>query len=118
MEQIGNSQKNSTRAIFFINGFAAASWAPLVPVLRERLFIEEDLLGMLLLCVGIGSLFTMPLAGNLASSFGCRKVLTAVSVLIAVMLLVLCKVPSFGLAVAAVLMFGAIMGCTDVVMNI
>lgn len=118
MEQIGSSQKNSTRAIFFINGFAAASWAPLVPVLRERLYIEEDLLGMLLLCVGIGSLFTMPLAGNLASKFGCRKVLTAVSILAAVILLILCKVPNFGLAVAAVLLFGAIMGCTDVVMNI
>ena len=43
MEKIGNAQKNSTRAIFFIGGFTAASWSPLVPVLRERLFIEEDL---------------------------------------------------------------------------
>lgn len=118
MEKIGNAQKNSTRAIFFIGGFTAASWAPLVPVLRERLFIEEDLLGMLLLCVGIGSLLTMPISGALASRFGCRKVLTVASILMSIMLLLLCKIPNFGLAVVAVLFFGAIMGCIDVSMNI
>ena len=118
MEKIGNAQKNSTRAIFFISGFLAASWSPLVPVLRERLFIEEDLLGMLLLCVGIGSLLTMPLAGAFVSRFGCRKVLTVVAVLAAVNLIILCKIPSFILAVPAVIFFGAVLGCVDVSMNI
>ena len=118
MEQIGVMQKHSTRAAFFISGFAAASWAPLVPILRERLFIEEDLLGILLLCIGIGSLLTMPIAGTLASRFGCRKVLTISSVIIAGLLLILCKVSIFWLTVPIVLLFGAIMGCIDVVMNI
>ena len=118
MEKIGAMQKNSTRAAFFISGFAAASWAPLVPVLRERLFIEEDLLGMLLLCIGIGSILTMPIAGTLASKFGCRKVLTVASILISAMLLMLCKVSNFWLTVPIVLLFGGIMGCIDVVMNI
>lgn len=118
MEKIGVMQKNSTRAIFFISGFSAASWAPLVPILRERLFIEEDLLGMLLLCVGIGSLLTMPIAGTLASKFGCRKVLTVASIFISAMLLLLCKVSNFWLTVPIVLLFGGIMGCIDVVMNI
>ena len=118
MEQIGVMQKHSTRAAFFISGFAAASWAPLVPILRERLFIEEDLLGMLLLCIGIGSLLTMPIAGTLASRFGCRKVLTISSIIIAGLLLILCKVSIFWLTVPIVLLFGGIMGCIDVVMNI
>ena len=49
----GKMWQHATRALFFIGGFGAASWAPLVPLLRERLAIGEDVLGMLLLCIGI-----------------------------------------------------------------
>jgi len=118
VENIGSMQKNSTRAIFFVSGFGAASWAPLVPVLRERLAIGEDVLGMLLLCIGIGSLFTMPISGALAARFGCKKVLTGAMSLWIVMLLALCKLSSLILVVPAMLFFGALMGCTDIVMNI
>ena len=118
MEQIGSIQKNSTRAAFFIGGFAVATWAPLVPVLRERLFIEEDLLGLLLLCIGVGSLLTMPVAGTLAARFGCRKVITGAVIFSTLLLLALCKVPTFWLAVPVAIFFGAVLGCIDVVMNI
>ncbi len=118
MEQIGDWQKHSTRAAFFISGFASASWAPLVPVLRERLFIEEDLLGILLLCIGIGSLATMPIAGILATKFGCRKVITGASILTAFLLLIICKVQNYWMAIPIVLIFGGLIGCIDVTMNI
>jgi len=69
-------QKQSTRAVFFIGGFGAASWAPLVPFLKMRLAIGEDSLGLLLLCIiGFGSLLTMPFSGVAAAKFGCRKVI-------------------------------------------
>ena len=61
---IGDREAHATRAFFFIGGFGAASWAPLVPLLRERLAIGDDVLGLLLLCIGIGSLLTMPLSGG------------------------------------------------------
>ena len=67
-KNIGNAQVHAVRAFFFIGGFGSASWAPLVPLLRERLAIGDDVLGMLLLCVGIGSLVTMPLAGAHSST--------------------------------------------------
>lgn len=118
MEKIGSMQKHSTRAIFFVSGFGAASWAPLVPVLRERLAIGEDVLGMLLLCIGIGSLVTMPISGALAARFGCRKTLTGAAILWLAMLLALCKLSSLILVVPTLLFFGALMGCTDIVMNI
>ena len=75
--QPGISEQRATRAVFFVAGFGTASWAPLVPLLKERLGIAEDVLGLLLLCIGIGSLLTMPLSGAAAARLGCRRVLAA-----------------------------------------
>ena len=110
--------QHATRAVFFIGGFGAASWAPLVPLLRERLAIGEDILGLLLLCIGIGSLLTMPLSGALAVRLGCRKVLTFASLAFAVLLFLLSQVSEILAAVPVLLLFGAVMGCIDVVVNV
>ena len=117
-QEIGDREANATRAIFFVSGFGAASWAPLVPVLRERLAIGDDLLGVLLLCIGIGSLLVMPIAGVLAERIGCRRVLIVSAVLYAASLLSICFVNSFWMAVPVIFFFGGLMGCMDVVMNI
>lgn len=117
-QKIGDREANATRAIFFVSGFGAASWAPLVPVLRERLAIGDDLLGVLLLCIGIGSLLVMPVAGVLAERIGCRRVLIVSAVLYAASLLSICFVSSFWMAVPVIFFFGGLMGCVDVVMNI
>ncbi len=111
-------RQHATRALFFVGGFGAASWAPLVPLLRQRLEIGEDVLGMLLLCIGIGSLLTMPLSGVAAMRFGCRKVLVFAGVAFAALLLALAEVSTFSFAVLLLLAFGAAMGCIDVVVNI
>ena len=117
-QKVQKLQRHSTRAMFFVGGFGAASWAPLVPILRERLAIGEDVLGMLLLCIGIGSLLTMPISGAAASRFGCKRVLIPAGILFAIMLLVLCNISNFALAIPSLLIFGAVMGCIDVVVNI
>ena len=117
-QEIGDREANATRAIFFVSGFGAASWVPLVPVLRERLAIADDLLGVLLLCIGIGSLLVMPIAGVLAERIGCRRVLIVSAVLYAASLLSICFVNSFWMAVPVIFFFGGLMGCMDVVMNI
>ena len=111
-------QQHATRAFFFIGGFGAASWAPLVPFLKIRLQIGEDILGMLLLCIGIGSLLTMPITGVLVARFGCRMVMTVAAFIYALLLLSLSQVNSFWLAVPALLAFGAVMGMVDVAANI
>lgn len=117
-EKPGLAEQHATRAIFFVGGFGAASWAPLVPLLKARLGIAEDVLGMLLLCIGIGSLLTMPLSGAAAVRLGCRRVLTAAGLVYGALLLALCTVSSFQLAIPLLLIFGATMGCIDVVVNI
>ena len=117
-KEIGMREVHATRAFFFIGGFGTATWAPLVPLLRERLMVGDDVLGMLLLCIGVGSLLTMPLSGALAMRLGCRRVVMTAAVLFAAILLLVSCVDALSLAVPIVLIFGAVMGCIDVVVNI
>lgn len=111
-------QKCAVRAFFFIGGFGAASWAPLVPFLKARLALDEDVLGMMLLCIGAGSLITMPLSGVMVRRFGGKVILMTAALFYALLLLVLCTVTDFWLCVAAMLIFGGVMGTIDVVVNI
>lgn len=117
-KEIGMCEVHAARAFFFIGGFGTATWAPLVPLLRERLMVGDDVLGILLLCIGVGSLLTMPLSGALAMRLGCRRVVMTASILFAAILLLVSCVDALSLAVPIVLIFGAVMGCIDVVVNI
>ncbi|MFP5392970.1 MAG: MFS transporter, partial [Gammaproteobacteria bacterium] len=65
----------STRLAFFAAGTAMSAWAPLVPFAKERAALGPAELGMLLLCLGIGSILAMPLTGGMAARFGCRPVI-------------------------------------------
>ena len=117
-KEIGMRAVHAAHAFFFVGGFGTATWAPLVPLLRERLMVGDDVLGMLLLCIGVGSLLTMPLSGALAMRLGCRRVVMTAAVLVATILLLVSCVDTLSLAVPIVLIFGAVMGCIDVVVNI
>jgi predicted MFS family arabinose efflux permease len=108
----------STRIAFFIAGFVMAAWAPLVPFAKARAAIDDGLLGLVLLCLGVGSIVTMPLAGALAARFGCRLVVAVSTVLLCLALPTLATVATTPLLVGAVLVFGAGVGALDVVINI
>ena len=71
----GTGQRRATRIVFFVIGLAAGAWAPLVPFARQRLGLSDGGLGLMLLCLGVGSILAMPVAGALAARFGCRVVL-------------------------------------------
>ncbi len=108
----------STRIAFLITGLGMAAWAPLVPYAKARADIDEGVLGLLLLCLGVGSMVTMPLAGALVGRFGCRLVIIAAGVLLCLVLPLLASVSSLPLLVVALLAFGVGMGAIDVAMNI
>src|SRR5476651_2730407 len=78
----GRLEQFSTRVSFFIAGFGMAAWAPLVPFAKARIGIDDGVLGLLLLCLGIGSTLAMPLAGALAAGVGCRRVIVASALII------------------------------------
>jgi predicted MFS family arabinose efflux permease len=111
-------QKSSTRWAFFIAGFAMAAWAPLVPFAKARAGLSEGSLGLLLLCLGVGSLLTMPLAGALASRFGCRRVIVAAAAVVCVALPLLAVADSWPLLAITLAVFGGALGCMDCTINL
>ena len=112
------AQQHATRAAFFIPGFVIATWAPLVPFAKLRAGLDEAGLGLVLLCLGMGSLLAMPMAGALAARQGCRRVMLAstVAMLVALPLLALVSEPL--LLGVVLLLLGAAMGAMDCTMNI
>ncbi|RRV07365.1 MFS transporter [Pseudomonas sp. v388] len=111
-------EQNSTRIAFFIAGFSIASWAPMVPYAKARVGLDDGTLGMLLLCLGVGSIISMPMAGALAAKYGCRRLLVASTVLICLCLPLLATVSSLPLLVATLFIFGAGMGGVDCTANV
>ena len=107
-----------TRLAVLVAGFGIASWAPLVPFVKERLSVEDGVLGLLLLCLGAGSIAAMLLTGVLNARYGSRPIILAGGFGLAVLLplLVVAGSPlSLGLMLFA---FGAALGSLDVAMNI
>ena len=108
----------ATRIAFFVAGFAVSCWAPLVPYAKDRLAVDERMLGILLLCLGLGSLVAMSFTGMFTARFGARPVIIT-------SILGLCATLPF-LALAAtpitlgvtLLFFGASLGLLDVAVNI
>ncbi len=101
---------HATRVAFFISGFAMAAWAPLVPFTKTRLSIHEATLGLLLLCMGAGSIVSMPVAGALSARWGCRRVLVASALLVCASLPLLALAPTAPWLGVALFLFGAGIG--------
>ncbi len=55
-----SAHRLSTRLAFLAAGLVVSAWAPLVPYAKDRLGLDEAALGLLLLCLGGGSLCAMP----------------------------------------------------------
>ncbi|RON38122.1 MFS transporter [Pseudomonas frederiksbergensis] len=114
----GRLEQMSTRIAFFIAGLGIAAWAPLVPYAKARAGLDEGTLGLLLLCLGVGSILAMPVAGLLATRFGCRRVVSAGVLLICAALPLLATVSSIPALIATLFMFGAGLGTVDSTVNL
>jgi Transmembrane secretion effector len=108
----------ATRLSFLVAGFGIACWAPLVPFAKQRLGVDDGVLGLLLLCLGIGSVVAMLLTGALSARYGSKPIILVGGIGLAFILpsLTLASTPwTLGLALFA---FGAALGSIDVAMNI
>jgi predicted MFS family arabinose efflux permease len=106
------------RLTFLISGLCMGAWAPLVPYARERAGIDDGKLGLLLLCLGLGSLAMMPLAGIMNARKGCRFSLFFGLALVCVTLPLLATLEHFYGLMLTLGTFGAGCGLVDVTMNV
>ncbi len=116
--QVGKLEQIATRVAFFIAGFAVGAWAPLIPLAKEKLHLDEGQLGLLLLCLGFGSILAMPLTGGWAAKFGCRRVICTAAIAVFLALPVMALAPGVVPLALALFVFGGGVGIIDVTMNI
>jgi predicted MFS family arabinose efflux permease len=104
-------------ALFFVNGFAFATWVSRIPAVQHSLGLNAATLGAALMGLGAGSFVAMPLAGWLIARSGSRRVASVSTVACAAALIL----PAFAsdavtLGVALAIL-GAAMGAMDIAMN-
>lgn len=110
--------KLATRLAFTVAGFGIACWAPLIPFAKERLNVGDDVLGMLILCLGVGSILAMLFTGWFSARFGSKPIIVAggLGLTLTLPLLTIASTPlTLGMALLA---FGASLGSLDVAMNV
>jgi len=76
---------------------------------------DDAQLGLMLLCLGVGSVMMMPLAGGLAARFGCRRAILAAGAVIVLCMPALMLAPSIPMLAVTLAVFGASVGVLDVV---
>ncbi len=103
---------------FILLGIAVAAWGALIPYIKENLAISEGILGLLLLCVGLGALSAMPFAGGLSSRFGCRRILQLAIPMFFILLVLVSITKNIWLCAILLFMLGMMSGITDIVVNI
>jgi len=108
----------ATRIAFLVAGFGLAAWAPLIPFAKLRLAADDGLMGLLLLCLGAGSVTAMLRTGPLCARYGCKPVVVGSGIVLALMLPALAVAGSAWTLDAALLVFGGALGSLDVAMNV
>lgn len=108
----------ATRLAFLVAGFGISCWAPLVPFAKARLAVDDGVLGLLLLSLGIGSVLAMLLTGVMSARYGSRPIIIAGGLGLALVLPLLAVTSSPAALALALFAFGAALGSIDVAMNI
>ena len=109
--------RTATHLMFLLGGIAVSSWAPMVPLAKQRTGLNEAGLGLILLTMGGGAILAMPFVGPLIQQAGSRIVILISGIVLSLVLplLTITDTPlSLGISL---FVFGAALGCLDVAMN-
>ena len=120
MNQISHPHRAlwAARCVYFTSGFALSTWAPMIPYVKEKLSLDPETLGLMLLCLGLSAFVCMPFNTVFIRKLGCRGALRLSMSMLIIDLLLLPILPSLPFYVAALLFFGMAFGITDVSMNL
>lgn len=76
----------ATIGVFALNGFVLGMWIVNIPTIKDRTDVDQAMLGLLLLALGVAAWLGMQLAGPAIDRFGSRPVLTAGAVAVSLCL--------------------------------
>jgi MFS family permease len=112
--------RNAVYVVFFGNGFLFASWASRIPQVRAELGVTPGVLGLILLCLAVGSGIGTPLSGLIIGRLGEVRTVGVMAVAAAVGMAAAAVGVLFGAgAVAAgLVVFGFGSGTWDVAINV
>lgn len=108
----------ATRLAFWAAGAATGCCAPLFPFVKSQIGASESVFGMVLLCLGLGSVIAMPVTGVVATRKGARPIILTSGLGLALILPLLPLSSSAVMAGAVLFVFGACLGTLDVAMNV
>lgn len=108
--------------VFAASGLAFASWFARVPEIQELLTLTPGQLGLLLLCLSVGAVSALPLAGVVVRRLGASRAV-AIGGSVAGLGLLLAGLGAQALSLVvvtglALVLIGASSGCWDVAMNV
>src|ERR1051326_1486827 len=75
--------RNAVYVVFIGHGFLFANWAARIPQVRAELGVNPGVLGLVLLCLAIGSGIGTPLSGLIVSRLGEIRTVTVMAVVAA-----------------------------------
>ena len=113
--------KVAVSVVFVLNGFAFASWLARVPAIRSGLDLTPGDVGLLLLCLSLGTFVALPASGAVVTRLGPARTVAAASAVVSLGLLVMAAgLAAASVTVVAVGMFGYGVGTSswDVAMNV
>ena len=102
---------------FFVLGVTAGFWFVHIPVVAERLSLDPASLGLVLLCLGIGSLLFQPVSGLLLQKYSSKP--AAILSQLLTLILVASAINAESISTLALVLFGtgAMLGATNVSIN-
>ena len=105
---------------FIGNGFIFASWAARIPQVRDGLGVSPGVLGLILLCIAVGSTIATPLSGLVITRLGDSRTVAVTSLTAAAGMAAVAVGYRYGIApvAAGLFVFGYSSGTWDVAMNV
>jgi MFS family permease len=104
-------------ALFFFMGICFASWAARIPDIQAKFQLSEGELGTLLLCLPIGSMVGLPIAGWSVHHYGSRIVILICSFAYALTLPLIGLAPSPWVIVPVLMIFGMLGNIMNISLN-
>lgn len=102
---------------FLLNGVLLGTWASRVPAVMAHFHFDKASFGGVLVLLGLGALFSFPIAGRLSDSLGAVRVARMIAIPFLLSIAFLGLAPTIPLLAIALFLFGMCHGSMDVAMN-